>query len=295
MTLRSLSFAFVTSPLLFVLLACGSSESDPPGGSSTCASGATQSCTCNGSDVGVQLCTSSGDGWGACQCNGSGGTGSVGASGGTGGSGGSTGGSGGTNVGGASSSGGSGPDGGAGSGPTDAGVDADYTPGPDDDPCPLEPIDINCSTSCGPRDAICDLLECNTASNPLQVLITKAEQLMIPLGGPFIIRLPAKPKGPCVGCNLPSDPSLLQAHASISFTQETGFGYALIANVGLPWRISPGGGVSGNLPVNCTSGGHGQCQWRDNFPFTFSFYTLDANAPARNAVISISSKDCNGQ
>jgi hypothetical protein len=295
-----LGILLTTVPLIASFAACGSDESEgEPGatGNTTCSPGSTQSCTCNGSDIGAQACAADGKTWQACNCGAGGASGGLGGTGASGGSGGSVAGSGGSGA-----SGGSGgvTDGGPDTGPIDAGGDADYTPGPLDDPCPVDSsgnptLDINCSTSCGPRDAICDLLECNTASNPFQELLTKLEQLLDGSGGPFVIRLPANPKGPCVGCYLPQNPNFptTQAQASYSFFQNIGFGAGLKIDVGAPWYVSLAAGAA--QPVNCTYGGAGKaCMYLDTSPAPISMYTLDANAPARNVTIRLSVKDCYG-
>lgn len=131
-------------PVVVLFAACGSddSEGDGTGGKTTCAPGATQACTCNGSDTGAQVCAADGKSWGACDCGSAGSGGSGGASGdaSTGGSGGAMGGTGATGGAGGSSgsAGDSGPDGSANS-----------------DPCPTEPVDVDCSSDCGGPAATC--------------------------------------------------------------------------------------------------------------------------------------------
>lgn len=56
--------------------------------------------------------------------------------------------------------------------PADGGEDAvaDGAPGPQDDPCPDEPMFLNCSDSCGPKSPECEALTCDFPYPPPKVL-----------------------------------------------------------------------------------------------------------------------------
>ncbi len=166
---------------------CGS-ESPSDGKSDACQSGETRTCVGPGACQGGQQCSASGV-WSSCDCGGVGGSSATGGDGGNSGTGSGASGGTGTGASGGTQTGGSaGYDGGSAGAPGDAGADVTTgdPPGPNDDPCPTEGIDLNCSTQCGAGpDPACATDGCTMANPP--IVITSESQL------PYVLRMPANP------------------------------------------------------------------------------------------------------
>lgn len=244
---------------------CGSETSSDD---KTCSPGATQSCTCNGSDTGAQVCAASGEGWGACDC--SAGTGGSSASGGSSAAGGS----------GGSSAGGSGGSGGTAGG--DSGISGD--------PCPTEPMVFDCSGQCGGPSVIgCTDETCHFG---LPLNITDADKYVARTApGPFSKECPCFEDFPdlfecCQGKYGP----MYRLHA-LQATQ----GYRL--KVGKPWYVGFATGGDG-------TGSPTACGEPPSSPFVFekgcvvggvgNYFLIsgETNPPARNIVLEPTKGNC---
>lgn len=262
--------------------ACGSDSSS--GEEKGCEPQSTRECVGPAACKGGQVCGADGK-WGACDCGG--GTGGSG-SGGTGGTGPGGGGSGGT--GGSSASGGTSATGGTGAstsggtgGATDAGdasadqdaADAfDTGVGPNDDPCPTDPINVNCSTSCGPKTSgcgACDYLP--TTSN----FVTDQN-----LANHYVMRTPSNPGllgGNCAwGCK---DAGATPAYYLVAIYK--GVQGAFKVTVGKPWKVHVTNDASGLCLTDKYVNGCFKASIGTNLHFWVA--TDDPSAPARNIVI----------
>lgn len=256
-------------PVAALFLACGSDDSDGDAqGKTTCAAGATQACTCNGSDTGVQMCAADGKSWGACSCGASGGTGGTGGDA-------ATGGGSGGNTGGASGAGAGG----------NGGADGSSTW--QDEPCPVngQPIYFGAYMDC--TDA-CPILNtqvgvsCESASCTTPVFM--GAQGVEPKHLPLAVRLPSKPG---------VDPACVSACGA----NNTVFGigvYAGYANTPLrvsvppPWKVRLTATISPKPEYYCSNGSEAaECAVSTDGYLEIAFITTDPNAPAVNALIEL--------
>lgn len=282
--------------------ACGSDSAS--GESDGCEPQSTRECVGPAACKGGQACGADRK-WSVCDCGtGSGGTGNGGTSGvgggtggaGSGGTSGVGGGSGGTGGSSASGGGGTSGDGGTSGGGTsggggtsdggstggsggiadagDASADqnaADATDsglGPNDDPCPTEPINVNCSTSCGSAGA------CKCAHYGGNGIDQN-------LASHYVARTPSNPDGGC-GWSCPADAGqapFFWMHFALLNVQG---GYKL--TVGKPWRV-----FASFYPDFCVTNKYANGCARLSTTGVQSIYfyvaTDDPNAPARNILI----------
>jgi hypothetical protein len=130
-----------------------------------------------------------------------------------------------------------------------------------DDPCPSQPPDVNCSTSCGGPNAACQTFAC-----PMGIIA----RVGLP---PYVLRTPSHPVGhqTCITCAV---------NYSMTFSIDWGqFPNGILVTVGPPWKISSEDPCS--PPID--SGG---CGYLPNGFGILSVWTDDPTAPARNIVIT---------
>lgn len=288
-------------PVAVLFAACGSDESDgDAAGKTTCAAGATQACTCNGNDTGVQVCAADGKSWGACNCGGSGGSGggsggaggsgNAGGSGGTGNADGGSGGVAGNGFGGAGGSGGNDASaGGAPTGGTSGAGGQDGAAGGDagivwqDEPCanpnnPYAKSYMDCQGDC--------FLPAGKYMNCAQAKCTMAYSLSGDDVLPIRVRLPSKPG---------VDPNCVAQCGSASTTFGVGIAIgnglqgAIKVTVAKPWKIAFHSqfGVPSHY---CMDGSETtECAVHPSSGSKVLFLTDDPNAPAVNALIELTS------
>ena len=267
------------------LLACGSSDDgDLSKDGRVCEPGTTQACVGPGACDGGQRCADDGSAWSECNC------GTGGGPGGTGGDASAVGGSAGTmdggglSQGGTAGVGGSGPGGAAGN-PTGGAAGGGGTGGagggvlnPGDDPCPSQPIGVNCSSSCGGPTANCADVSCQ--ANPTFTI--DVSDL------PFVVRTPSMP-GQDPNCAALCSPALTQFGITV-FTNTPGLpGQSIRASVGEGWHWLS------RIPTYCLSSGQaagpgGVCtQVGAAIPLVlpWEFLTDDPAAPARNILLEL--------
>lgn len=307
-SLRAISIGFVVA---FAFAACGSETSSSEDG---CEPQSTRECVGPGACKGGQSCDADRK-WSACNCgtggtggtsgaSGSGGSGGGGAPGG-GGTGGTAGGTGGISGGTGGVSGGTGGMSGAGGTPSGGGTAGDASTGgasadasdatvdtgvgPFDDPCPTDPINVNCSNSCGPKSQDCSAT-CYMSSGVVSDSVAAAH---------YVVRTPSNPglhAEYCAGC-WGGDAGVQPVYwMRIQFDGVSGGGYKI--TVGKPWRVW--------AKNNTSLDGIGACLNDDKYgkgcdttgyptsPATFRFYigTDDPSAPSRNVLIQKTSASC---
>jgi hypothetical protein len=257
-------------PVAMLFVACGSDESegDGTGGKTTCAAGATQACTCSGSDTGVQVCAADGKSWGACACGGSGGSG--GGSGGAAGSG---------------NAGGSGGVGGGSGGGTGGSAGADSGTNWQDAPCPVngQPIYfgayMDCTEACPIFNAqvgvSCEIATCTQAPALAPQGVGKGQM-------PMLVRLPSKPgiDPACVSACGPNN-TVFGVGVTAGFTNSP-----LKVTVPAPWKVRLTPATNGMPQYYCFDGTEAaECAVSNDGLVTVVFLTNDPNAPAVNALI----------
>ncbi len=264
--------------------ACGSDSKSTE--SSGCEAWATRECVGPSACKGGQVCGPDGN-WLACDCGGTGGNSGSGATGGggsgaAGGSGGvgASGGMGGTSATGGTGANTSGGSGGA-SGAWDASTDQDVADatdsgvGPYDDPCPADPINVNCSTSCGAKSNCGPCSYYTGTPNPGQAL-----------GNKYVARTPSNPSLLGGNCSwICTDAGPAPAYwMQLSFKAAQG---AFKVTVGKPWKVYVKNDLTsfGLCSVDKFSNGCFKASTIGTMDLAFYFFTDDPNAPARNIVI----------
>jgi hypothetical protein len=169
--------------------------------------------------------------------------------------------------------------------PGDA-AEAESEAGWQDDPCPAEPIWLNCSDSCGSKSSSCANATCHTPIDFNLWTITNPDSF------PFIIRTPGQP-GKIPACVTACDkvgPTVASISIGVALPKEKNdagvdwWFHSIKVKVGPPWRIQDGY-TSENICVDKNA--YASCRI---FPFDFienivTITTEDPNAPARNVLI----------
>lgn len=279
----------IAGGIISAFATAGGCGSDDAGSDQICTPGAdTQECLGPGQCKGAQACAQDGKSFLPCEC-GSGTGGGSGSGGGAGSGGTGNGGSAGAGAtGGGGGTGGAPPDGSAGSsgggatgtdgGPNDgsADVEPDTAPGPLDDPCPTEPIYLNCSMSCGGRDSECSMTECPDTLPGFW--INDANVF------PTYVRTPANP-GAISACKC-SDGTVYGMVVKVNLQNTRG----IRAFVDPPWKVL----VQGWTTKQCVhSKGKVGCAYGNSpAPPLISWIAIttdDPFAPARNVRLEIAS------
>ncbi len=143
-------------------------------------------------------------------------------------------------------------------------------PGPDDDPCPIDPASLilNCSDQCTQPDSECTTAACGETSETLLPVPTPAQ------GESYVVRTPSSPGSSCGCLSVAYEFQLLMDRAD----------YPLSVSVAQPWLVDSDTG-----PESACSETGTQCRTLNPLADEVGvvrIFTKDLNAPARNVTVS---------
>jgi hypothetical protein len=166
-------------------------------------------------------------------------------------------------------------------GPADSGVSSDASAGPD--PCPVEPIEVNCDQSCGPGRSTwdCNAIRCHLITYRQDGYPVETAMVHLSATQASVIRTPNKP-GRDYDCDNPCPGTALPVTYALAF-QVKSAGSKYRVTVGDPWLIEE---VGQHQKVYCAFDPPKTARYRGcavaATDKTFFVWTQDVNATARN-------------